>query len=197
MKFKFLGILFFMIFMVSCQQDPKIRVLEQEKETQKRDVTFSKINKAWNFNSQPLNGTSQSLTSNWAEWRMFLNELGQKPKSSIGAFQQKSKTLSKRAMDLNNNIPIKYNIPEIKSRIAVITTKVNEINLYIHLNQIPDQKIVQLVQEINAEVASFQLEMDEINVKSEIKKEDGEGDMLKMLDKTRAIPSNPNPKITK
>lgn len=183
--------------MVSCQQDPKIRVLEQEKETQKRDVTFSKINKAWNFNSQPLNGTSQSLTSNWAEWRMFLNELGQKPKSSIGAFQQKSKTLSKRAMDLNNNIPIKYNIPEIKSRIAVITTKVNEINLYIHLNQIPDQKIVQLVQEINAEVASFQLEMDEINVKSEIKKEDGEGDMLKMLDKTRAIPSNPNPKITK
>ena len=186
-----------MIFMVSCQQDPKIRVLEQEKETQKRDVTFSKINKAWNFNSQPLNGTSQSLTSNWAEWRMFLNELGQKPKSSIGAFQQKSKTLSKRAMDLNNNIPIKYNIPEIKSRIAVITTKVNEINLYVHLDQIPDQKIVQLVQEINAEMASFQSEMDEIKVKSEIKKEDGEGDMLKMLDNTRAIPSNPNPKIIK
>jgi hypothetical protein len=128
---------------------------------------------------------------------VFLNELGQKPKSSIGAFQQKAKTLSKRAAELNNNIPIKYNLPEIKSRIAVIITKINAINLYIHLNQIPDKKIVQLVQEINAEVASMQWQLDEIKRKSEIKTEDGESDMLRMLDTTRAIPTNPEPKIIK
>ncbi len=120
-----------------------------------------------------------------------------KTKSSIGAFQQKAKTLSKRAVELNNNIPIKYNLPEIKSRIAVITTKINAINLYIHLNQIPDKKIVQLVQEINTEVAAMQLQLDEIKRRSEIKMEEGEGDMIRMLDTSRAIPTNPEPKIIK
>ena len=195
MKLSFSTLLLLFVFLSSCQEDPKVRALEQEKETQKREVVFTNINNGWNFNSQPLNLTSSELRTNWAEWRVFLNELGQKPKSSIGAFKQKAKTLSKRATELNNNIPIMYNLPEIKSRIAVITTKINAINLYIHLNQIPDKKIVQLVQEINAEVASMQWQLDEIKRKSEIKTEDGEGDMLRMLDTTRAIPTNPEPKI--
>ncbi|WP_309614395.1 hypothetical protein [Flavobacterium sp.] len=195
MKLSFSTLLLLLIFLTSCQEDPKVRALAQEKETQKREVIFSNINKGWNFNSQPLNQTSSELRTNWAEWRVFLNELGQKPKSSIGAFQQKAKTLSKKADELNNNIPIKYSIPEVKSRIAVLTTKVNAVNLYIHLNQIPDQKIVQLIQEINTEVASMQWQLDEINRKSEIKTEDGESDMLKMLDTTRAIPMGHDPKL--
>lgn len=197
MKLSFSTLLLLLVFFSSCQEDPKVRALEQEKETQKREAIFTNINNGWNFNSQPVYGTSQELTTNWAEWRVFLNELGQKPKSSIGAFQQKAKTLSKRAMELNNNVPIKYNLPEIKSRIAVITTKVNAINLYIHLNQIPDKKIVQIVQEINNEVASMQWQLDEIKRKGEIKIEDGESDMRRMLDTARAIPTSPEPKIIK
>lgn len=186
-----------LLFLVlsSCQENTKIRAIEQEKETQKREVIFNNIDQGWNFNSQPANETSRQLTVYWAEWRIFLNELGQKPKTSLRAFQQKAKTLSKRANDLNNNIPVSYNIPEIKSRIATITTKINSINLYIHLNQIPDKKIVQLVTEINTEVLSMQLQLDEIKRKSEIKIEDGESDMIRMLDTSRAIPTNPNPKI--
>jgi hypothetical protein len=195
MKLYFSALLFLLVFLSSCQEDPKVRAMEQEKETQKRDAIFTSINKGWNLNSQPINKTSNDLTTNWAEWRVFLNELGQKPKSSIGAFQQKAKTLSKRAVDLNNNIPIEFNLPEIKSRIAVLTTKVNSVNLYIHLNQIPDKKIVKLVQEINAEVASIQRQLDEIRRKSEIKTEEGESDMLKMLDTARAIPMVHDPKL--
>jgi hypothetical protein len=197
MKLSFSTLLLLLVFLSSCQEDPKVRDLEQKKETQKREVIFTNINKGWNFNAQPINETSRELTTNWTEWRVFLNELGQKPKSSIGAFQQKAKTLSKRATELNNNIPINYNLPEINSRIAVITTKINAINLYIHLNQIPDKKIVQLVQEINGEVASMQWQFDEIKRKSEIKMEEGESDMIRMLDTTRAIPNNPEPKIIK
>ena len=197
MKLSFSTLLLLLVFLSSCQEDPKVRDLEQKKETQKREVIFTNINKGWNFNAQPINETSRELTTNWTEWRVFLNELGQKPKSSIGAFQQKAKTLSKRATELNNNIPINYNLPEINSRIAVITTKINAINLYINLNQIPDKKIVQLVQEINGEVASMQWQFDEIKRKSEIKMEEGESDMIRMLDTTRAIPNNPEPKIIK
>ena len=183
-----------LVVLSSCQEDPKVRALEQAKENQKKELVFANINKGWNFNSQPSNEASRNLTTIWAEWRVFLNELGQKPKSSIGAFQQKAKTLSKRALDLNANIPLKYDLPEVKSRIAVITTKINAINLYIHLNQIPDVKIVQLVQEINTELASMNAQLDEIKRKSEIKVEDGEADMIRMLDTTRAIPSSQNPK---
>jgi len=195
MKLSFSTLLLLLLFLSSCQEDPKVRDLEQKKETQKREVIFTNINKGWNFNAQPINETSRELTTIWTEWRVFLNELGQKPKSSIGAFQQKAKALSKRATELNNNIPINYNLPEINSRIAVITTKINAINLYIHLNQIPDKKILQLVQEIHVEVASMQWQLDEIKRKSEIKMEEGESDMIRMLDTTRAIPNNPEPKI--
>lgn len=192
MKLSLSAFLLLIVFS-SCQEDPKVRALQQEKESQKREVIFNNISKGWNFNSQPTNEASRNLTTYWAEWRVFLNELGQKPKSSIGAFQQKAKTLSKRALELNNNIPIKYDLPEVKSRIAVITTKVNAINLYIHLDQIPDGKIVQLVQEINTELASINAQLDEIKRKGEIKTEDGEADMIRMLDTARAIPTNPNP----
>jgi hypothetical protein len=182
------------LFFSSCQEDPKQQLFEQQKEAQKRATIFNSINQGWDFNAQPLNTTSRTLTSSWNEWRMFLNELSQKPKSSIGAFQQKAKTLTKRALDLNNNIPATYNIPEIKSRIEAIATKINSINLYIHLNQIPNESIVRLVKETNIELIALQQQLDEITVKKQIKMEDGEPDMLRMLDTARAIPSN-NPNI--
>jgi hypothetical protein len=73
----------------------------------------------------------------------------------------------------------------------------NSLNLFIHLDQIPENKIQQLIQEINTEVTAIQTQFDEIKIKSEIKVEDGEGDMLRMIDTARAIPSNPNTKIIK
>lgn len=185
------------LLLFSCQDDPKARAMEQEKEAKKSEAIFNRINSGWNFNSLPSNEASRSLTANWAEWRVFLNELGQKPKSSISAFQQKAKTLSKRAIELNNNIPIKYNLPEVKSRVALITTKVNMINLYIHLNQIPDNKIVELVKEINVELGSLNNQLEEIKRRSEIKMEEGEADMIRMLDTARAIPNSSEPKKIK
>ncbi|MCF6131588.1 hypothetical protein [Flavobacterium wongokense] len=189
MKLLFSALL--LVFLSSCQEDPKVREEQQQKEAQKREAIFNNINNGWNFNSTPSNEASRELTKYWAEWRVFLNELGQKPKSSISAFQQKAKTLSKRALELNNNIPVKYNLPEVKSRIAVITTKVNAINLYIHLGQIPDKKIVQLAQEINTELASMNAQLEEIKRRGEIKMEEGEADMIRMLDTARAIPNEP------
>jgi hypothetical protein len=198
MKTTIAQLLLLFLFFSSCQEDPKQRLMDQEKEAQKREVVFNNINQGWNFNSQTINITSRNLTRNWNEWRILLTELSQKPKSSIGAFQQKAKTLSKRALDLNNNIPEIYNTPEIKSRIDAISTKLNSINLYIHLNQIPDQKITQLVRETNSEFYSIQQQFEEIAFKKQIKMEEGENEMLQMLDTTRAISiDNQNIKILK
>lgn len=195
MTIKFSLLLFSFLWLSSCQDDTKQRSINQEKEAQKKEVVFAEINKGWNFNAQPANETSRALLTNWSEWRIFLKELSQKPKSSIGAFQQKAKTLSLKAADLNNHIPFAYDKPEIKSRIAVLATNVNSLNLYIHLNSIPDKKVVQLIQNINIELASMQRQLDEIDRKSKIKVEDGEANMIRMLDTSRAIPTDKNTKL--
>ena len=129
----------------------------------------------------------------WPEWRIFFFELKNKPKSTIGAFQKKAKELSKKVAELNNNIPIAYDKPEIKSRIAVLISKINSLNLFINLDEIPDDKVVALIIEINIELRSLQNQLDEIVRKSTIPKEEGESDLLKMLDTSRAIPNKPQP----
>jgi hypothetical protein len=175
--------------MLSCQENKEQRLVENAKNAKKQEIIFDNINKGWNFNAKPINTTSQGLVGMWNEWRIFLSELNQKPKSTIGAFQKKAKELSKKAADLNNNIPIAYNKPEVKSRIAVLISKVNALNLFINLDEIPYQKVVALVNEINIQLVSLQSQLDEIIRKSTIPKEEGESDLIQMLDTSRAIPN--------
>ena len=189
MKFNFPIIFIFFFVFISCNNNDEKRNEENARAAKKKELIFENINKAWQFNGEPLNSASQSLTSNWTEWRIFLSEIAQKPKSTMGAFQQKAANLSKKVLDLNKNIPPQFNKPEIKSRISVLVTKINSLDLFIHLNQIPDQKVIALIAGINTELSFLQLQMDEIVRKSKIQMEDGEQDMIRMLDTTRAVPS--------
>ena len=189
MKLQFSCLFWVLFLMLSCQENKEQRLVENAKNAKKQEIIFDNINKGWNFNAKPINTTSQGLVGMWNEWRIFLSELNQKPKSTIGAFQKKAKELSKKAADLNNNIPIAYNKPEVKSRIAVLISKVNALNLFINLDEIPYQKVVALVNEINIQLVSLQTQLDEIVRKSTIPKEEGESDLIQMLDTSRAIPN--------
>ena len=191
MKLKSLYLILFSLALVSCQNDNKQFLVEQQKEATKKEVIFNNINRGWTFNISPIEPATQALINNWMEWRNFLTEINQKPKSTIGAFQKKASVLSKKVIDLNLNIPSEFNKPQIKARIAVITTKIRSLDLFIHLNQIPDTKVVKLVGEINTEIDYFQLQMEEIVKRSKIPKEEGESDLMKMKDTTRAIPNTP------
>ena len=178
-----------LLLLFSCQNNKEQRLLEIAKDAKKKETIFLNINRGWNFNANPINTASQGLISMWPEWRGFLLELNSKPKSTIGAFQKKAKELSKKVLELNNNIPVAYNKPEVKSRIAVLICKINSLNLYINLDEIPDDKVVALIIEINIELISLQKQLDEIVRKSTIPKEEGESDLIQMLDTSRAIPN--------
>ncbi|MBC8643514.1 hypothetical protein H9W95_03840 [Flavobacterium lindanitolerans] len=132
-------------FLVSCKDDEAARLQANAKDAKKNEQIFASIDKAWNFNPQPMNPTVVTMIQNWSEWRLFMTELQQKPKSSIGAFQQKARTLSQKAMNLNNNIPAAFDKPEIKSRIMTLITKVRSLDLFINLNQIQEQKVIKLI----------------------------------------------------
>jgi hypothetical protein len=190
-KIVFLSLISFLA--LSCQEDAAQRKIEQEREAKKNDAIFNNINRGWIFDIVPLESTTQSKINNWNEWRTFLNEINQKPKSSISAFQKKAKVLSSKVVELNNNIPVEFNKPQIKARIAVVTTKVKSLDLYINLSAIQDKKVVKLVSEINREIEYLQLQLEEIVIRSQIPKEEGEPDLIRMKDTTRAIPNLPIP----
>ena len=183
--------LFFL--MASCKEDNQQRDAENKKAAQKKAVIYNNISKSWEFYAVPINTTSEQSVSNWTEFRQFLDELGRKPTKTLTAYQKKAAELSKKVLLLNNNIPYQFQKPQIKSRIGTLITKVRLLDVFIHLDAIPDKKVVALVGEINAELVSLQRQMDKITEKSKIPVEEGESDMLRMLDTTRAIQTTPAP----
>lgn len=190
MKYKIALFLLLIFALQSCQNENERRLAENAKEAKKKEKIFNNINKAWIFIDEPINEVSEENFRNWTEWREFLKEIGDKPRKTIGAFQKKSTAISKKAMALNNNIPSQFNQPQIKSRIAILITKIKMMDLFIHLNQIPDDKVAFLIGEINKELVSLERQMDKIVEKAKIPKEEGEADFLRMLDTTRAIPNS-------
>jgi len=172
----------------SCQDD-SARAAENERAAKKREAVFSSINNSWQFDTRPAGAASQTLVAEWAEWRAFVTEISQKPQSTIGAFRKKARTLSVRASALRNNIPARFDKPEVRSRIGVLITKINALNLYINLPDIPEAKVRQLITDVNREIASLQRQFEEVVRRSSIPKEIGEEEMLRMLDTSRAIPT--------
>lgn len=185
-------ILLFLIIVsaLSACSDESKRSAEIERDQKKKQEVYSTIQSAWQFNAQPLNATSQSLVSDWTEWRELLNELSQKPQSSIGAFRKKSKTLSAKVELLGNRVPMRYSKPQVRSRISVLRTKINSLDLYMNLSSIPADKVILSIKGINEELRSLQMQLDEIVRRDLIPLEEGESDMIKMLDTARAVPTS-------
>lgn len=190
---KYLLLVLIIIACFSCKDDNTAQLAAQVKESQKKEVVFEKISKNWNFVIADLQPQSQELIGNWPAWRLFVNELKQKPTSSIGAFQKKSKTLTKLADSVYKTIPAKLQKPSVKARLTVILTQCRNLELYINLQSIPAQKIVSTVADINLAINSFEMQLDEIIRKAQIPVEQGEPDLIKIMDTTRAIPDKPIP----
>lgn len=195
MKCHFFFILSAVLLLQSCQNNDEKRLAEQQKDAKEKELIYTKISNGWRFSIPTLNPKTGGMIRNWTELQAFTTELTQTPKSTIGAFQKKAKELSKKAAALNNHIPPQFNKPEVKSRIAALTTKINSINLFINLDAIPEEKVLTAVADVNVTLLSLYQQMDEIVRKSEIPKEEGESDMIRMLDTARAIPNTTQPKI--
>lgn len=186
-RFLLLSILFFSI--LSCQVDSAKREADNAREQKKQELVFKNLNEAWHFDTQARSVADREVLAIWDQWRIFVNELEQKPKSSLTSFRQKSKTLSTRVLQLQETIPQAYNRPEVRSRVTALITKINALNLYMNLNDIPEEKVLQNIKEVNDELASLSRQLEETKIKDAIPFEQGEADMLKLLDTSRAIPN--------
>jgi hypothetical protein len=165
----------------ACKDDSKTRELEVKKALKEKTLVYNAINKAWVFSERTLTPESQTISSNWNEWRLFINELNQKPKGTIGAFQRKTKSLVQKADAISLNIPAKLNKPQIKSRIMAMITKVKTLHTFLNLERIPEKKVIILVSDLNIEVNAIQDQIEEIVRRDNIQLEEGEGEMLNSL----------------
>ncbi len=185
--FLFIGFFCF----VSCENNNKERLVLQEKEEAKKEMVFKKISESWRFKTLLISNDAEILLKNWAQWRLFVNELNQKPTYSLSAFQKKSKTLTKKSQELLESVPAEFSAPEFKSRFLVLQTKFQSLELYLNLNTIPPQKVIDLIQEINLQLNSIELQINEWARKKQIPLEQGEVDMIRMLDTSRAVREKP------
>lgn len=182
----------FIMLLSSCQEDAQ-QQLDAKKIAQKNEVVFKNISKMWQFQFPEARPDIQTTLSSWNAWRQFEIELLQTPKSTLSAFQLKTKNIATKADALASSIPVEYNKPEVLSRLAALNTKLKSLELFLNLSIIPEQKVAQIIPEINEEIKGLYNQWDEISIKKAIPKEIGEELMLQALDTAR----NASPKLMK
>lgn len=175
----------------SCKEDDSNRVAEQERYQEKRTQVLTNISRAWKFREMQLSPRSQELVQDWAQWRLFFSELSNTPTGTIEAFQKKSKDLTRKADDLFQTLPEGMQIVELRSRFLVLLNYFRSLEMFVNLDEIPEQKVMLLIQEINQQLSSIELQMEEMHRKKDIKMEAGEAEMLRLLDTSRAVKEIP------
>lgn len=185
---KRLFILFILSFLVfSCKDEDEIRKEEAQRAAQKQSEIFKAISESWKFKPADFSEEAYSIVQQWAEWNMFYNELLQKPQTNISAFQRKSKMLVNYSEALESTIPEVFNIPQVQSRFEVLDTKLKLLKTYITLDDIPTEKVIKTVKEINIEVESVVSRMKTILEKNKIQREEGETELLESIKKPEEI----------
>lgn len=175
-------IIFFII--IGCSNNQKRNELS-EKEAQKRATFFLAISKKWNFDFPQTNPSTQTTLNSWNKWVQFQKELEQNPKATLQAFQMKIKNVSLKSDSLSSTVPEEFNIPQVRSRLVTLKTKINALETYLNLQNIPEKKVFQLIENINSEIKGVYGQFDEILIKKAIPKEIGEEDMIRALDTSR------------
>ena len=165
----------------SCKDDASANAILLANNLKEKELKFQNISKTWNFVPRELSPESQTIVTNWNEWRLFNDELYQKPKSTIGAFQRKTNALVTKAEVLYATVPEIVNKPQIKARLMAMITKLKSLDTFINLDKIPIDKVLPLISDLNVEITVIQDQIEEIVQRSHIVKEEGEEEMLKNL----------------
>ena len=180
----FLSIFILLLVFVSCN-DFSEQNEQSLKLAQKNEAVFKAISKKWVFIFPDSKSEVKQSLESWNKWQQFKRELEEKPKTSLLAFQLKVTNVSKRVDSLSLTVPENFNIPQVRSRLITLNTKIKSLDTFIHLEDIPQKKILDLIVEINEEIKGVYTQLDEVVVKKAIPKEIGEDLMIRALDTTR------------
>jgi hypothetical protein len=172
------------LILISCKKNDE-QVLLIENMEKKNQETFEQINKAWQLTIPVTSPQVRSVLNQWLDWQNFEEEIQQKPKSSISAFKQKVLNLVAKSASLHMNVPPNFNIPQVRSRIVALQTKILALDTYFSLDVVPRDKVQNLIAAINKELHAFYMQCEEIVIKNRIPTEIGEPKIISITDTTR------------
>lgn len=193
MKHIYLALIGLMLF-TSCEENEKSAEEQQMLITQKRDSIFKTIDDQWIILIPKINQNVQTNLTNWKEWNDFEKEYRIKPVTSVSAFLKKAKSLSRLSTEMQNNIPEVYNKPDVRSRIQLLATNLNSLEMLLELDLIPAKEVKELFGKINKNYQSLVNQFDEILIRKAIPMEVGEQDMIQSLDTIKRATLNAIPK---
>lgn len=183
--FKILILSVFCSFLFFSCKDENEQQLLIEKMEKKRLESFNQIDKAWVLNVPASSPEVNMVLNSWKDWQSFEQEIKQKPKSTISAFKLKVLNLVSKSDSLHLNVPPRFNLPQVRSRIVALQTKILALDTYFSLDIVPEDKVQNLIAAINKEIIAFHMQCEEIIVKSNIPTEIGEPKIISISDTTR------------
>lgn len=182
---KYLISLSFLLFLLVACNEKSDGSDDAKKLMEHHEQVYQSISKKWQFNFPKAKPEIETTLQEWQHWQQFQNELQQQPKTSMFAFQMKIENVAKRSDSLSLNVPERFNNPQVRSRLITLNTQLNSLDTYMHLSEIPEEKVLGLISAVNKEISSIYMQLDEIVIKEKIPMEIGEADMIRALDTTR------------
>lgn len=181
-------IVFLVLFLTSCKEDKQALLEAQQRESQRVEALVAELQAKWKFTLPDYTPEQQAFFQDWGQWFVLLSELKQTPQGSLKAFQDKASNLSLKVSDVTESIPVSLQRPELKSRFTVLRTKINALDLFVSLDQVPMEKVNICIVEINEQLVAIQAQVQEYILRTSIPMEEGERQMIeRMRDTTRLL----------
>ena len=158
-----------------------------------QDSLVRNIHELWKFKISVKNSAVNQKLGNWEEWRHFVNELTIAPELSISHLQHKAKNLVENVEKLRENIPELYDQNQTISRIALLETHVQNLDMHLEFEPIDQTEITKLLENIQKSTNSLLYQFDEFEIKAKIPKEEGENQAIQSIDTLKRATLNALP----
>src|SRR5690606_2711808 len=179
---KFYLTLIALVVLCGCKKTTSDTYSLNEEQVRRQDSLFNNVNQKWIFEQPETPKIVQDKISEWKDWHNLLDEYTSKPLSSISAFREEAENLAKLGDKLAATVPEEFKNPAVLSRIALLNTHLQDLDMYMQLDQVPDKKIAEILTNINKNTQSIILQMEEILLKKNIPLEEGEENLYQNID---------------
>ncbi|WKW46046.1 hypothetical protein P3875_09680 [Myroides sp. JBRI-B21084] len=190
MKYLIISVLFLTLF-TSCNKKNTTVPIVTTKISQ--DSLVRSIHKKWQFKVVVANNAVASKINNWDQWNNFSNELTIKPNASLSSLKRKATILVEKAAVLKTNIPEMYNKPEVKARLALLETNIQNLDMLLELEPLNIKEINNLLAAIQKNTNSLINQFNEFEIKANIPKETGEDQLMLTIDTVKRATLNALP----
>ncbi len=190
MKYLIISVLFLTLF-TSCNKKNTTVPIVTTKISQ--DSLVRSIHKKWQFKVVVANNAVASKINNWDQWNNFSNELTIKPNASLSSLKRKATILVEKAAVLKTNIPEMYNKPEVKARLALLETNIQNLDMLLELEPLNIKEINNLLAAIQKNTSSLINQFNEFEIKANIPKETGEDQLMQTIDTVKRATLNALP----